>query len=63
MILYGIIEDYKNHTSTNLSNITKKGVGEQTSTQFIGRNTLIRRKLSVENSEFIKSLGFKLKNA
>lgn len=43
MIIYAgdNTEDYKNNTSSNLLNIASKSVGEETTTQFIGRNTLI----------------------
>lgn len=63
MIIYASdnIEDYKNSTSTHFLSITSKSVGEETAAQFTGRNTLIKRKLSSENIEFIESLGFTVK--
>lgn len=63
MIIYASdnTEDYKESTSSNLLNITSKSAGEETTAQFIGRNTLIKRKLSPENISFIESLGFSVK--
>lgn len=64
MIIYASdnTEDYKKNTSSNFINITGKSVGEETTAQFIGRNTLIKRKLSPENIDFIESLGFTVKS-
>lgn len=71
MIVYSnsVTDGYKSNAPSTLWGITKKSVEEVTSLsaeraaspQFKVIKTPIKRKLTSENSEFIESLGFKVK--
>jgi hypothetical protein len=71
MIVYSnsVTVGYKSNVPSTLLDITKKSVEEVTSLsairaappQFKVIKTPIKRKLTSENSEFIESLGFKVK--